>query len=97
MKARLALLSAIILTSVVALAENVSGVVRDEQGAPIPGAQVTLADSDHSQNPLSTTSDAHGAYHFPSVPAGTYHLQASLSGFATGRQAASPSLLLRPT
>jgi tetratricopeptide (TPR) repeat protein len=85
MKAPLVLLLAILLVSAVALAGNVSGVVRDEQDAPIPGAQVTLANGENSQNPLSTTSDAHGAYHFPSVPAGTYHLQASLSGFATGQ------------
>jgi tetratricopeptide (TPR) repeat protein len=87
MKAPLTLLLAIIMVSTVALAGNVSGVVRDEQGAPIPGAQVTLADSLNSQNPLSTTSDAHGAYHFSSVPVGSYHLQASLSGFATGQSA----------
>jgi tetratricopeptide (TPR) repeat protein len=67
-----------VLTSAVARAGSLSGVIRDEQGVPLQGAQVTLA-----PGALTTTSDATGAYRFAALPSGIYHLEVSLSGFAT--------------
>jgi tetratricopeptide (TPR) repeat protein len=84
---------------------SITGVVRDEQGAPIAGAQVT-ATGENSPTPLSTTSDAQGTYHLASVPAGDYRLQTAHDGFVTsqsavisvaaGAQVAMPVMLSRP-
>jgi hypothetical protein len=63
----------------VAHASSISGVVRDEHGSPIAGARITLAGS----GTFATTSDTNGAYQFPSLAAGTYHLEAAQSGFDT--------------
>lgn len=51
----------------------VSGVVRNGQGAPVQGAQVTVVGTPIA--PLTTGAD--GSYVFPSVPAGDYTLSAS--------------------
>ena len=84
---------------------SITGVVRDEQGAPIAGAQVT-ATGENSPTPLSTTSDAQGTFHLASLPAGDYRLQTAHDGFVTGlsavisvaagAQVAMPVTLSRP-
>jgi protocatechuate 3,4-dioxygenase beta subunit len=83
-KAWLALLWAMTLATAAAQGGSVSGVIRDEQGSPLQGAQVTLASSENSPSPSVATSDAHGAYRFSPVSPGTYYVQATLSGFAAG-------------
>jgi tetratricopeptide (TPR) repeat protein len=83
MKTLLALLFLIRFAAIGAQAGSLSGVVRDEQGAPIPGAQITVR-SENSQTTFATTSDAQGSYHL-SVPAGDYRLEALLNGFVTSR------------
>jgi tetratricopeptide (TPR) repeat protein len=93
------------LAAIGAQAGSLTGVVRDEQGAPIAGAQVT-ATSETSPTPLSTTSDTQGAWHLDSLPAGNYRLQTAHDGFVTsqpaivsvtaGAQVAMPVTLSRP-
>jgi hypothetical protein len=59
---------------------SLTGVVRDPQELPLPGASVTLS------NPATGTSLSHvtdeiGSFRFPQLPAGSYTVSASLPGF----------------
>ena len=58
---------------------SIEGVVRDASGAVLPGATVD-ATSNVGQ-PVSTVTDALGAYRFPALPPGNYKLTANLQGF----------------
>ena len=57
----------------------VSGTVRDVNGTPVPGATVALDDGSGAL-PLTTTTDAAGAYSFAAVLRGTYTATASAGG-----------------
>jgi len=58
---------------------SVSGVVRDKEGAPLPGATVTIKGP---QNPRgqSTTTLSDGAFKFQALVPGTYHVTAEVHG-----------------
>jgi outer membrane receptor protein involved in Fe transport len=56
----------------------VSGTVRDEQGAALPGAVLTLTGRAGS---TTATAAADGAYRFPSVDPGTYSVKAEMAQF----------------
>ena len=59
---------------------SISGTVKDQQSATLPGVLLTL----EGQGPTQTfTSDASGQYRFLNVPPGTYKLTATLQGFQT--------------
>ena len=62
---------------------SVQGVVKDADGAAIPGVTVTVASPALITGKLVTVSDDRGVYRFPSLPVGTYSVEASLSGFKT--------------
>lgn len=63
-------------------AGNVAGTVRDQQGAVLPGAAVTLTDS--RGGPARTVvTDADGRYQFAGVPGGIYVVRVEISGFRT--------------
>src|SRR6185436_8548365 len=66
----------------------VSGVVVDEAGAPIAGAQVAARDTslpwDLADERDQATSDAKGHFTLPAVAAGTYRLLATHSDHAPG-------------
>ena len=66
---------------------NVNGVVKDQNGAAIPNAQVELKNVDTGVVRTTRTS-ADGIYVFPSVVPGSYSMQASASGFTTLSQPA---------
>ncbi|MBE3131593.1 MAG: carboxypeptidase regulatory-like domain-containing protein, partial [Acidobacteria bacterium] len=58
------------------------GVVTDEQGAPLPGVNVTLS----GQNLMGIRTfltDASGEFRFPALPPGEYMVKAELQGFGT--------------
>ncbi|HEX3701986.1 MAG TPA: carboxypeptidase-like regulatory domain-containing protein, partial [Vicinamibacterales bacterium] len=61
---------------------HLTGVVKDAQGAVLPGVTVT-ASSPALLGAQSVTSEAGGEYRFPNLPAGTYTLTFELSGFQT--------------
>ncbi len=70
------------LSLVAAPSHAVSGVVRDEAGRAVAGAEV-----DFHGTPIPTaTADAAGNYSFASVPEGTYQMVASASGRCFGTQ-----------
>ncbi len=58
------------------------GVVKDAQGAVLPGVTVT-ATSPALIGTQTVVSEANGSYRFPSLPAGVYTLKFDLSGFKT--------------
>lgn len=66
----------------------VKGTVKDPDLALVPNAQLTLTNR-RTAVKNSTTTDALGTYSFPSVPAGTYILEATAPGF---QLATSPEL-----
>ena len=58
---------------------GISGVVKDEQGGVLPG--VTVVATDPTGTNLNTITNEHGVFAFPSIPAGTYKVTLTLSGF----------------
>jgi hypothetical protein len=71
----------------------VSGLVVDQAGAAVPGAQVMLRGNGVAEE-QSTTSDASGAFRFAKVAAGTYEVQVQQQRF---KPATTPlSLSTRP-
>jgi hypothetical protein len=62
---------------------SVEGIVRDQQGAVLPGASVTLRNEDTGVT-RTTTTEADGHYRFLALAPGRYRLKAELSGFAAG-------------
>jgi Carboxypeptidase regulatory-like domain len=60
---------------------QVSGRVLDPTGASVPGAQVTITDTDtNATHTTQTNSD--GAYVLPDLPVGHYRLQVRMAGFS---------------
>ena len=63
-----------------AVTGSASGTVQDPSGGVIPGAMLTITNTAQGIQRKATT-DARGAYTFPSLPVGTYDLQVEASGF----------------
>jgi hypothetical protein len=61
---------------------RITGSVTDQSGAAVPGATVTLKNTDTGVS-RTTLSQENGKYEASSVPAGSYEISASLSGFQT--------------
>src|SRR5262245_15167562 len=59
---------------------QVSGRVKDAQGAVVPGATVTAVNQ-QTQLSWNTVTDSTGFYTFPNLPAGRYNVSAELQGF----------------
>lgn len=59
---------------------GVSGTIRDNNGAVVPGATVKLLNSATGFEQTTTTSDE-GVYTFASIPPATYQLEVTASGF----------------
>ncbi len=76
----------LILTAIPAAAQlptgTILGTVRDSSGASIPGAMVTLRNTDTNLTKTETT-EADGSYRFPELPVGHYEIKAEAAGFRT--------------
>ena len=64
-----------------ATAADLTGVVKDETGAVIPGATVTVRDPQKNSERTSTT-DESGVYKILAIPAGTYQVITEAAGFS---------------
>ena len=64
---------------------SIDGVVKDSSGGVLPG--VTVEAHSSGSGVLSTTTDASGAYRFPSVLPGTYEVTATLASFKPAKVA----------
>jgi outer membrane receptor protein involved in Fe transport len=60
----------------------VTGKVTDEQGAVLPGVNLTLTGTS-LMGSRTAVSDAEGLFRFPALPPGAYSLKAELQGFGT--------------
>jgi iron complex outermembrane receptor protein len=70
------LLGLLLLFSLGAAAQSVSGTVR-QNGSPVSGSEVTLTLTVDRSVKITTRSDASGKFSFSNVPPGSYSLQAS--------------------
>src|SRR5437667_9001454 len=61
---------------------QISGAVRDQSGAVLPGAQVTATQTDTAVSRTTISNEA-GYYVLPNLPLGPYRLQVALPGFRT--------------
>ncbi|HXW62486.1 MAG TPA: carboxypeptidase regulatory-like domain-containing protein [Candidatus Acidoferrales bacterium] len=61
---------------------SISGTVKDQSGAVIPGAALTLVNLDLTTSYKAAT-DAQGGYSFPNLPVGRYKLTIEATGFRT--------------
>src|SRR3989442_14664172 len=61
---------------------RITGTVTDQTGAAVPGATVTLKNTDTGISRTTQTQE-NGKYEALSLPAGSYEISASLSGFQT--------------
>jgi len=64
---------------------TVTGVVRDQAGAAVPGATVTVTSVD-TNRPRAVTTSSEGVYTVPSLPPGGYRVDLELSGFKPVRR-----------
>jgi carboxypeptidase family protein/TonB-dependent receptor-like protein len=64
---------------------QLSGTVRDESAAVLPGVTVTVRQTDTGLVRTAVT-DANGGYQLTNLPIGPYQLEVSLQGFRTYRQ-----------
>jgi len=62
-------------------AASLTGVVKDPQGQPVPGAAITVYSRTRAAG-KTTTSDMAGSYRFEELPEGDYLLRAEAPGFA---------------
>lgn len=73
-------------------AATISGIVRDETGAVLPGVDVTMKNLETGLT-RSAATGRDGIYNIPGLPPGLYEIRASLPGFATAVQADVPLTL----
>ena len=79
-----AALACVLLTALPAAAQfdrgQISGTIKDAQGAVVPGVTVSATQLD-TQTVRTTVSDSSGFYTFPNLPPGKYDVSAELQGF----------------
>src|SRR5262249_40310114 len=63
-------------------AATISGTIKDQTGAVLPGVDVTVKNVDTGLN-RSAVTDGSGTYTIPGLPPGEYETRASLQGFGT--------------
>ena len=61
---------------------QISGAVKDQTGAVLPGVEITVTQTDTSVSRKAVT-DETGAYLLANLPIGPYRLEAALPGFKT--------------
>src|SRR5688500_5764621 len=64
---------------------QITGTVRDESGAVLPGVDVTVTQTDTGTLRNTVTNES-GGYVLPNLPIGPYRLEAMLSGFRSYAQ-----------
>jgi outer membrane receptor protein involved in Fe transport len=69
----------------------VFGVVRSQDGAPLPGVTITIVNSSNGLHRLVVV-DADGEYRFLTLPPATYDLEAAMDGFRGHRQSLAVAL-----
>jgi hypothetical protein len=62
---------------------NIAGTVMDPTGAAVPGAKVTVINTDRNQDVRTLTTDTAGNYSAPLIPIGVYAVKVEAGGFKT--------------
>jgi Carboxypeptidase regulatory-like domain len=79
-----AVLACVLLTALPAAAQfdrgQISGTIKDAQGAVVPGVTVSVTQLD-TQTVRTSVTDSTGYYTFPNLPPGKYDVSAELQGF----------------
>src|SRR5262247_3832194 len=79
-------LGVLIMSSVAAIGQlttgTIAGTVTDQSGAAVPGATVTLKNTDTGVSRTAQTAE-NGKYEVLSLQAGSYEISAALTGFRT--------------
>ena len=65
---------------------NISGCVKDEKGAPVPGAAVRAKELEGFGFNFAVTADAKGCYRTTEVPGGAYEISAEKNGVTLARR-----------
>ncbi len=65
---------------------SIEGKIIDEEGNPLPGAQVKVSSPDLIGGVQSKATTAEGRFRFVALPRGSYTLEASLAGFTTAKR-----------
>jgi len=65
---------------------SLQGTVSDAEGGVLPGVTVTVTSEALVAGQMVATTNDRGVYRFPSLPVGSYALEAALAGFQTGRR-----------
>ena len=61
---------------------QIQGNIQDASGSPVPGAQITVTQTETGLS-RTVTSESDGGYVLPTLPIGHYRLEVSKAGFAT--------------
>src|SRR5918994_66568 len=85
-KAVLTVLAVVLLPSLAGAQGTLTGTVRDESGAVLPGVTVEASSPALIEKVRSAVTDSAGQYRIPSLNPGTYSLTFRLQGFTTFRQ-----------
>ena len=62
---------------------SLNGTVKDPEGAPLPGASISIKSPALILPEMNTVTSSQGTYRFPSLPPGTYEVTYSLPGMST--------------
>lgn len=82
----LALCCALPLRAQTSSTGSIQGAVKDNKGAPLPGATVTVSSDALIGRQTAAIADERGNYRFPSLPPGDYAVEFRMEGFQTLRQ-----------
>src|SRR5260370_24004345 len=79
------LLIACLATGLIAqdISGTIGGTILDPSGATVPGARVTITNTDRNQVLRTITTDPSGTYSAPLIPAGQYSIKVEVKGFKT--------------
>src|ERR1035437_7969163 len=87
LKPLLSVFRLIICLVTVLIAQDISGTIGgtilDPSGAMVPGAKVTITNTDRNQVLRTITTDPTGAYSAPLIPVGQYSVKVEVKGFKT--------------
>ncbi|HPC83313.1 MAG TPA: carboxypeptidase regulatory-like domain-containing protein [Thermoanaerobaculaceae bacterium] len=65
---------------------SLQGTIKDTEGGVLPGVGVTVSSEALVARRMRAITDERGGYRFPSLPPGSYTIEAELAGFASVRQ-----------